>query len=247
MAGDIFDVLILNGRPASGKSETIDFLKKMSADERRSRFHIGELDEIDDFPMLWTWFEEDAIRTKILGEERIHTDEEGYFKHPYQWHLLIRRMNLEYEKRLRDPGYHDRVTTLIEFSRGTEHGGYQGAYAHLSEEILSRAGIIYIDVSFEESLRKNRKRFNPERPDSILEHGLPDEKLRKMYTDVDWEAFAADDQETVTVNGVHVPYAVLDNEPEVTDSFQKWAPRFESITERLWRYRQGEPPTHSAI
>jgi hypothetical protein len=235
VAGDIFDVLILNGRPASGKSETIDFLKKMPADERRRRFHIGELDEIDDFPMLWTWFEEDAIRTKILDQPRVHTDDEGYFLHRYQWHLLIRRMNLEYEKRVRDvPGYHQRYTTLIEFSRGTEHGGYAEAYPHLAKEILERAGIVYIDVSYEESKRKNRRRYNPSKPDSILEHGLPDDKLDKMYREVDWESFTSSDPAVVRVNGVDVPYAVLANEPEVTHAFDAWAPAFEKVTGRLW-------------
>jgi len=235
MAGDIFKVLILNGRPASGKSETIDFLKKMPAEERRRRFHIGELDEIDDFPMLWTWFEEDAILEKILNKPRIHTDREGYFLHEYQWHLLIRRMNLEYEKRLRDPGHHDRHTTLVEFSRGTEHGGYRTAYSHLSDDVLRAAGIVYIDVSFEESLRKNRRRFNPARPDSILEHGLPDEKLRKLYTEVDWEKVSAGDAHFVTIRDIAVPYAVLRNEPELTDSFEKWAPAFQRLTDTLWQ------------
>jgi hypothetical protein len=235
MAGDIFKILILNGRPASGKSETIDFLKKMPAAERRSRFHIGELDEIDDFPMLWTWFEEDAILEKILGKPRLHTDKEGYFLHEYQWHLLIRRMNLEYEKRMRDAHHHDRFTTLIEFSRGTEHGGYRTAYSHLSSEILREAGIIYIDVSFEESLRKNRRRFNPARPDSILEHGLPDDKLRRLYTAVDWEEVRGSDPDRITVNGVKVPYAVLHNEPELTDAYEKWAPAFQHLTGSLWQ------------
>ena len=34
-----------------------------------------------------------------------------------------------------------------------------------------------VQVSFAESLRKNRKRFNPERPDSILEHAVDEKKL----------------------------------------------------------------------
>jgi len=68
---NIFDIIILNGRPASGKSEIIDYLKKTSDADRASRFHIGKLDEIDDFPMLWTWFEEDAILEKLMGKPRI--------------------------------------------------------------------------------------------------------------------------------------------------------------------------------
>ena len=58
---DRFEIIILLGRPAAGKSEVIDFLKKTPVEERLRRFHIGRFEEIDDFPMLWTWFEEDAF------------------------------------------------------------------------------------------------------------------------------------------------------------------------------------------
>ena len=111
---DFFKVIILNGRPASGKSEVIDFLKKVPLEERLERFHIAEIDEIDDFPMIWTWFEEDMILEKVLGKPRIHTDKDGYFLHEYQWHLLIERISLEYAKRLKDiPNYEQRYTCLL--------------------------------------------------------------------------------------------------------------------------------------
>lgn len=239
MADQIFDIIILNGRPASGKSEVIDYLKKTPVEERIKRFHIGKLDEIDDFPMLWTWFEEDAILEKILKKPRIHTDAEGYFLYEYQWHLLIERISLEYQKRLRDfPNYHQEYTTLVEFSRGTEHGGYQAAYQHLSEEILRKAAIFYIDVSFEESLRKNRKRFNPAKPDSILEHGLPDAKLTRLYKEVDWETFRGPDPEYITVKGIRVPYIVLHNEPDITTARDENLGRaLEALLGKLWQLR----------
>ena len=236
MVNTIFDVLIINGRPASGKSETIDFLLKMDAKERRERFHIGEVDVIDDFPMLWTWFEEDAILEKVLHKPRLHTDAEGFFLHSYQWDLLIRRMNLEYGKRVRDDHrYHGHTTTVIEFSRGTQHGGYERAYSHLNPEILRKAGILYVNCSYEESKRKNRRRFNPEKPDSILEHGLPDHKLDKLYKEIDWETFRGSDPDEITIQGVKVPYAELPNEPEVTHAYEAWAPAFEAATSKLWK------------
>ena len=217
MSQPIIPILILNGRPASGKSEVIAYLNDLSPEERRNRYHLGKLYELDDFPMLWTWFEEDALLEKVFNKPRIHTDKDGYFIHDDLWHLLIERISLDYEKLTRDkPSLHEEHTVLIEFSRGTEHGGYRAAYPHLSDKILEQAGILYIDVPYEESLRKNRRRFNPDRPDSILEHGLPDSKLERLYQEVDWAEISAEHPEIIQIRDHQVPYAVFDNAADLT-------------------------------
>ncbi|NCP16461.1 hypothetical protein GW866_05390 [bacterium] len=236
MVHDTFDVLILIGRPASGKSEILDFLKHTAPDIRRSRFHIAELDILDDFPMLWIWFEEDRILNQQLGQPRLYTDEGGYFKHPAYWHLLIERLSLDYQKRQRDdPAYHDHTTALVEFSRGSEHGGYGEAFPHLADDLLQKAAIVYVNVSFVESLRKNRRRFNPQRPDSILEHGLSDEKMERLYQDDDWGSMAQGEAGFVTVRAEHVPYAVFENEDDVTTGKPELlAERLEEVLNGLW-------------
>ena len=66
----IFPILILNGRPAAGKSEIIDYLKGIPVDERIRRFHIGEFEEFDDFPILWERFEDDDLFEKY-GKPRL--------------------------------------------------------------------------------------------------------------------------------------------------------------------------------
>ena len=211
-----FDILLLIARPAAGKSEIIDHLKNTPLDQRLAKFHIGDFQELDDFPMLWTWFEEDAILEE-LGHPRIHTDQEGNFLHLYQWDLLVRRINLEYDKLLRDdPVFHLHNTLIIEFARGTAHGGFNRAFEHLSNNIAQRLAIIYVDVSWEESLRKNRARFNPDRPDSILEHGLSDKKMESLYKDSDWDQIQATDPEKIVIQGISVPYIVFENEDDVT-------------------------------
>jgi len=234
---DRFEIIILIGRPASGKSEIIDYLKKTPEPERLRRFRIGPFEEIDDFPMLWTWFEEDAILEKILGRPRLHTDADGYFLHQYQWDLLIERLSLEYRKRTRDAGPAGRVTTLVEFSRGSEHGGYESAFRHLSAEILDTACVLYVDVPYEESLRKNRRRFNPARPDSILEHGLPDAKLERLYKEVDWDHFRGDDPGWLHFSGRRLPCAVFDNFPEKTDRPEVLGAHLEEALSGLWARR----------
>jgi len=235
MKKNAFAVLILVARPAAGKSEIIDYLQKTDLETRRARFHVGEMDVIDDFPMLWAWFEEDDILSRT-GKPRLHSDEDGYFKYPYLWHVLIERISLEYDKRLRDHlDYHDHITTLIEFSRGTEHGGYREAFPHLSDDILQRAAIVYVKVSFAESLRKDRLRFNPDQPDSILEHALPDHKLERLYREDDWEEFSAAGPEFVTVKGIRVPYVVFENEDDVTTTRgEALGRRLEGVLGRLW-------------
>lgn len=225
-------ILILLGRPAAGKSEIIDYLKRTPLEERVSRFHIGEFAEIDDFPLLWAWYEEDELLHR-MGHPRLHTTADGYFARRYFWHLLLQRLNLEYEKWARDAAAGS--TAIIEFSRGSEHGGYRSALPILSDKILRRAAILYVDVPWEESLRKNRQRFNPTRPDSILEHGLPDAKLERLYKRVDWQALSSADPEHVTVRGQQVPYVVFDNADDVTTGRGgALGERLKITLDRLW-------------
>jgi len=234
---DTFDILFLIARPAAGKSEVISYLKRVEVEERRRRFHIGPFEELDDFPLLWAWFEEDAILSR-MGHPRLHTDEEGYFKYPYLWHVLIERLALEYQKRRRDRPPGREVTTIVEFSRGSGAGGYREAFWHFPEEMLQRGAICYIRVSYEESLRKNRLRFDPDRPDSILGHSLPDEKMERLYREDDWDAFSAGDPEFVTVRGVRVPYVVFENEDDVTTpQGEPLGQRLEEVLGRLWALR----------
>ena len=184
--GERFETIILIGRPAAGKSEVTDFLKQTDETTRAVRFHIGPFEEIDDFPFVWETFEIDDLLER-LGQPRVFTTKNYYFKGDHLWNLFIGRINLEFRKRLaRDPDFTKKQTVLLEFSRGGERG-FAEAFGYLAEEILSRAGIVYINVSSDESVRKNRRRFHPEQPDSILVHSLPDEKMEFYYKTDDWE------------------------------------------------------------
>ncbi len=235
-----FPLLIFNARPAAGKSEILHALGEVPLAERIDRFHVGPMHVVDDFPMLWAWFEEDALLEGVFHRPRLHTSSDGTFLHHDLWHLLIRRLSLEVEKSERDhPEPH---TVILEFSRGVEHGGYRAAYGHLSPRVIERAACLYARVSYAESQRKNRLRFNPLRQDSVLEHGLSDEKLERLYRDDDWEAFTAGDPETLEVQGTRLPYVIFENEDDVTTGGgEPLFDRLEHALGKLWRTsRRGE-------
>ena len=68
---------------------------------------------------------------------------------------------------------------------------------YLSDDVLAKACTIYINVPWEESLRKNRKRARPDQEDSILHHSLEDKKM-----EMPWQFFAVLlDTKTVGVHG----------------------------------------------
>lgn len=243
----IFPIVILNGRPAAGKSEIIDYLKKLSVDERIRCFHIGEIEEYDDFPILWERFEDDDIYQRN-GKQRVYSNDtftyrgetlKGYtFKDHFFWHFLIQKLCFHYERKLsRNPDYAETTTALFEFARGSEHGGWRAAYAQLSDVVQARAVTIYIDVPWEESLRRNTRRYNPDEPDSILEHGLEEKKLEMLYKESDWREFSSPDPDFLHVGEHRVPYAVFKNHPEITDQPEKLGAHLEEVTTKLWRLR----------
>ncbi len=232
-------VVIVTGRPAAGKSEVIDFLKKTPVEERVRRFHIGELEELDDFVYVWETFEIDDILSKN-GKPRLWTDEKYWFKDPFIWNLYIERLSLEYRKKLaRYPHYHEKKTALVEFARGGSDG-IAGALRCLHPDVLRRAVLMYIKVSYEESVRKNRRRARKGEEDSILYHSLPDEKMEFYYRENDWEDLAAKDPNVLEVNGFKVPYAVFANEPEKTLDSSMLGEELERVMKKLWLVKEPE-------
>jgi len=228
-----FPILIITGRPAAGKSEVIDFLKKCDPILRLEKFHIANFEELDDFVYVWETFELDDLMTRF-GKPRIWSDEKYWYKDQYIWDLYIDRMALDYKKKiLKDPAYHEKMTTLVEFARGGENAIHH-ALTFLSDEMLSKASLIYINVPYEESVRKNRRRARPGQEDSILYHSLPDEKMEFYYKTNDWEQIEAKDPNFIEVKGHKIPYCAFENIPEKTLDPALIAPELERVTKKLW-------------
>jgi thymidylate kinase len=213
-----FDVLLLLGRPAGGKSEVIDFLTSCPADVRASDFHIAPFVVVDDFPMLWELFEDDDL-WEHLGRRRLYSrrcngnyavSDDGL------WPFLIGKINRHAAPHLSRAGGLARKTLIVEFARGGRTG-YANALASLSPEILRRAAILYVSVSFEESWRRNIARYDDANRGGILTHSVPREEMERTYGTDDWHDLASDDVGEMEVGGIKVPYATMPNEPESKD------------------------------
>ncbi|HVN49278.1 MAG TPA: hypothetical protein VMU30_10725 [Bacteroidota bacterium] len=228
-----FPILIITGRPAAGKSEVIDYLKKCDPIIRLEKFHIANFEELDDFVYVWETFELDDLLTK-MGKPRIWSDEKYWFKDQSIWDLYMERLALDYRKKiLKDPAYHDKMTTLVEFARG---GGdaIHHALTFFTDEMLKRTSLMYINVPYEESVRKNRRRARPGQEDSILYHSLPDEKMEFYYKTNDWEVLEKKDPNFIDVRGIKIPYVAFENMPEKTHDPKLIGEELERITAKLW-------------
>src|ERR1035437_665717 len=181
-----FQPLLVLGRPACGKSEFIDFLKHSSEATRRERLHIGRFEEVDDFPWLWEKFQEDAIWEKA-GYERLYTQEympgnpgmgpKGAKLFDWCMHKFNDVITRQY---LDQAGFYRDATLLIEFSRGGVDG-FGRALGMLDPQVLAPAAIFYIQVSREESWRRNVARYQEKLRHSILAHMVPRETYDYFY------------------------------------------------------------------
>ena len=224
----VFPVLLLLGRPASGKSEFIDFMARCSLEVRSQRYHIGRLQVVDDFPLLWEKFEEDDL-WESLGRPRMYSrqvDSNYVVTDPGIWPFLIGKINQRVDALLSPPDRSPQETVLVEFSRGGERA-YTDALHCLSREVLSRAAILYVAVSPEESLRRNLARYDGTRRGGILTHSVPVDEMANTYARDDWPELAPTPHGHLESSGIRVPYVTLLNEPESTapnvldDRYQK--------------------------
>ena len=122
-------------------------------------------------------------------------------------------------------------TVVIEAARGGPDGaklplpaplGYGYSIGVLSDAILSKAAILYVWVTPEESRRKNRERADPADPGSILHHGVPDAVMYGDYgcDDMEWLIMNSGRPDTVKIETrgktFYLPVARFDNRLDKT-------------------------------
>jgi hypothetical protein len=231
-----FDHLYILGRPAAGKSEFMDFMKRVPDGERAGRFRIGRFVELDDFVWLWEKFREDDIWEKVLGRRLYSSRYEGQYnmEDARLFDFLIEKLNREVlENYLPRGDFYADGTLFIEFSRGGETP-YSGALAGFDPKVLSRAAILYIEVSREESFRRNEARYREKLKHTVLAHKCPEPNMKRFYSDDDWPAITKGKRSgTISVNGVEIPFATMNNEPESTDPAVLGL-RYGAALEGLW-------------
>ncbi len=238
----IFEHLLVLGRPACGKSEFIDFLKRAPDQMRRLRLHIGRFQEVDDFPWLWEKFQDDELWVKA-GYERLYTEE--YMPgNPgmapkgaklFDWCMQKFNDVIVRQYAGRQDFYRD-STLLIEFSRGGPDGFRKALHA-LDRAVLERAAIFYIHVSREESWRRNVARYEEKLKHSILAHMVPRETYDYFYDINDWHDLTQGRPAgCLDVNGLQVPFVTMNNEPESTDP-HVLEERYAAALGTLWQLR----------
>ena len=134
----------------------------------------------------------------------------------------------------KNAGIPDRLagrTVVIEAARGGPDGstpplpaplGYAYTLRKFSDAILSRASILYVWVTPEESRRKNHERTDPNDPGSILHHGVPMAVMLGDYgcDDMEWLIGNSDRPDTVRIEShgsvYHLPVARFDNRVDKT-------------------------------
>ena len=241
------DHLILLGRPASGKSEFIDFIKGLSDTERNEICHIAKFEEIDDFPWIWEKFVEDDLWERA-GYPRRYSKEymkgnpgvipEGAPLFDFCMEMFNREIKKKY---LSNSDFYKEHTLIIEFSRGGKKKCTE-ELPRLAPEIWKSAAILYIDVSRDDSWRRNVARYEEKAKHSILAHMVPKETYDHYYNEIDWaDVTGGKESGFIEVHGMKIPFVSMNNEPELPPG-PEIAERYKKALDKLYElYSTGDP------
>jgi len=233
-----FDNLLLIGRAAAGKSEFIDFLKNVPETDRAEKYHIGKFEEMDDFPWLYAMLRDEDLWEQLGRSRHLATRREKvYITKDYDvYKFLTIKFNQQIALKLHnEPDFYEKKTLFIEFARGRENA-YKTALNLLSEEILGKTAIFYLDNTFEESMRRNTIRStDADSQQTILHHKTPIEVMEYYYKTHDWyELTDKKENGTIDIKGINIPFVTVWNIPENHD-FSVLEGRYGPALQTLWK------------
>lgn len=137
-------------------------------------------------------------------------------------------------------GLHDK-TLFIEIARGGPKGwpqdkkllidGFEHSVRYMDPQMMDKAGVLYMQVSPEETLRRNEVRSDPDNPGSTLRHKVPLRVMERCYAMTDFFRMCQKSHIPncliVKTKGdfrLTVPCATFDNEDDKTSIFRSEQP-----------------------
>ncbi|MFH1653641.1 MAG: hypothetical protein ABIE74_06260 [Pseudomonadota bacterium] len=237
-----FDHLFLMGRPAAGKSEFIDFMKKVTDEERAKKFHIGHFTEVDDFVWLWEKFMEDHLWEEV-GCERLYSfnedDNPGLKPDKGKlFDMMIAKIDhIVRDNFLSKADFYSQNTLIIEFARGMETG-YKHSFDLIKSDLWDKAAILYVEVDGAESWKRNVARYEEKLKHSILAHMVPKKTFDAFYSHDDWHDLTENKREGyLNLKGIEVPFVTMNNCPESTDP-AVLSPRYGQALDNLMELKE---------
>src|SRR5450759_1083592 len=189
-------------------------MKKLPADGRAADYGIGRFEEVDDFPWLSdACLEDDARESRSEPRQVSERAAEGYnITRPKFRGSLVDRFNEVIARQyLANPEFYEDGTLLIEFARGRDDS-FRESLERFQPEILSRSAILYIQVSLEETFRRNSARYKPGHAESILLHKVDVLDMPGCFRQNDWAGIALGGSGGRRWRGgVEVPFVSMSN------------------------------------
>ncbi len=141
MKKNVFDVVLLNALPASGKSEVRKFMNENDPDQMINDFHIGKNLQLDDFPYVWLMRQLDKKLTEMGQPTLYYPDDESPTYDGRVWGVLSILLSEDYQD-LVNRNYVQPANAaeyLFErFDRASVAAGMKPLISLLDEEIRNR-------------------------------------------------------------------------------------------------------------
>ncbi|MCR5229464.1 MAG: hypothetical protein K6D03_04995 [Solobacterium sp.] len=97
MKKNVFDVVLLNALPASGKSEVRKFMNENDPEQMVNDFHIGKNLQLDDFPYVWLMRQLDKKLAEMGQPTLYYPDDESPTYDGRVWGVLSILLSEDYQ------------------------------------------------------------------------------------------------------------------------------------------------------
>ena len=159
MKNDVFNVLLLQALPASGKSEVRNFLANMDPEVLKKEFHVGENLQLDDFPYVFFMRRIDEILQE-MNQPRIYYPGEDSFIDGRDWGTLSHLLNEDYhdlinQNIVKPSSYAQYMFDRID--RASLIVGLQPRLAQLDENIRKQVAEKLEDLAKDMTLEKQKQ------------------------------------------------------------------------------------------